>query len=639
MDIKNFFTVRNITTIIIIVIGIFLAVKFYKYETVQMAQYRKTQAEYLKNQRQNEELINATINDDPVKVNELLKNINIVSFKIVKKDDQNIKTKNLHNKHIEEKHANKDQLTQALLQLAVRNGSDKVFYSLHKQCHIKKDLASNLIIYAALLGNNNIINTLFKDGADLNAKTTLEMSGQKIVLTPLLAAIESGNIETVKLLLKRGAKITNDDLDQSTRDMRENITDLLIKRGANVNHMTSTYDGSYFSILLDNGLTNIAKKYLNKFKNIDEADSPSIFSRRPIQYAAMYGDLELIKMLQKRGIAQGNTNSIEWKDNFLNSALTSNNKQVIDYALAQGFKLNWKDDRNTTPVFVAAEYCSPQLFNYLLSKGADVSITNSEGETPAHYAIQGGNNEVLKMIIKKSNIYNNKILSEDLLAKAVSYNDMEAFKMFFDKGYGVNSKALKSLASEYKGGEYNDLIVPKLNRSAIRNIVNQKYPNLIHNYEKKNSKNKSIFDYIGEFKDTTYNLPEQNELLVKYSPDLFINLKHIEKQIYKVWQTDELTESQSGLIDIGTKFEKNGFIEFNTDRYYIHNLGLKPNVKLRKFYCSARRATETSFGNIDEIVMTNIVHMNFIDALIHFEYDAKTKTKQVRIVKVQLSER
>lgn len=639
MDIKKYFNVKNITNIIVIVIGIFLVFKFYKYETVQMAQYRKNQAEYIENQRKNEELINATINDDAVKVNELLKNIKIVSFNIEKQNDQNTKTNNQLNKTTKKEPVNKDQLTQMLLVLAVRNGSDKVFYSLHKQYHVKKDLASHLLIYAALLGNNDIINTLFKDGANLNAKITLEMSGQKIVLTPLLAAVESGNIETVKLLLKHGAKISNEDLDQSTRDMRENITDLLIKRGANVNHMTSTYDGPYFSILLDNGLTNIAKRYLNKFKNIDKADSPSIFSRRPIQYAAMYGDLELIKMLQKRSIVSGNVNSREWKDNFLNSALMSNNKQVIDYALTQGYSLNWKDDRNTTPVFVAAEYCSPQLFNYLLEKGADISVVNSESETPAHYAIQGDNNEVLKIIIKKEDIYKNKALSEDLLAHASRYNNLVAFKLFFDKGYSVNDKALKYLASKYKDGEYDDSIVPRFNRSLIRKRVNEKYPNLIHNYEQKNSKDKSIFEKMASFKDTTYNLPEQNEQLEKHSPNLFKNLKHIEKKIYKAWQTDELTESQSGEIYINPNFSSNGYIEFTTNRFYIHNLGLKPDVKLRKFYCSARRATETSFGNIDNIVMTNVVHVNFIHTLIHFEYNAKTKSKKVSIVKVQLSER
>lgn len=635
MDIKKYFTVRNVVTMITIVAGIFLLAKFYKYEKIHLAQYRKSEAEYFENQRKNEELINAAINDDVVKVNELLKNVKVVIFNVKKRNDQDSDK----SKKTEEKTASKEEMIQSLLVLAARNGSDKVFYSLHKQYPIKKDLASHLIIYAALLGNNDMINTLFKDGADLNANATSKMSGQTFKLTPMSAAVESGNIGTVKLLLNHGAKITNDDLDQATRDMRENITDLLIKRGADVNHMTSTYDGSYLSILLENGLTNIAKKYLNKFNDIDDSDSNSIFSMRPIQYAAEYGDLDLIKMLQKRGAAQGSANGTEWKDNFLNSALMSNNKQVIDYALAQGFKLNWKDDRNYTPVFVAAKYCSPQLFNYLLAKGADVSVTDKEGETPASSAIQGDNNEVLKIIINKLNIYQNKTLSEDLLAQAVRWNNMEAFKMFFDKGYAVNDKALQYLASRYKNGKYDDSIAPEIDRSEMRKMINAKYPNLIHNYEKKNSKDKSIFDSIAMFKDTTYNLPEQNEQLAKHSPGLLQSLNHIEKKIQRAWQTDELTQSQSGLIYIVTHFEKGGFIEYTTDPYYIHNLRLKPNVKLRKFYCSANRATETSFGNIDEIVMHGIVHVNLIHALIYFKYDAKTKTKQVKIVKVQLNER
>lgn len=633
--IKKYFTVRNITMIIVIIIWIFLAIKFYKHEVKQMTQYRKTQAEYLKNQRKNEELINATINDDASKVNELLKNIKIVSFNIEKPDNQDIKTKT--GKQKMEKPANKNEVIQALLVLAVRNGSDKVFYSLHKQYPIKKNLASHLIIYAALLGNNDIINTLFKDGADLNAKITLEMEGQKFVLTPLLAAVESGNIETVKLLLKHGAKITDESLTQSARDERENITLLFLQQSENFNPKTKYDEGNYFTLLVQNGLTNITKKYINKFFNIDYSDP--FYNTRPIQYAARYGDLELIKMLQKRGISLGNPNSKEWSDNFLKSAVVSNNKEVIDYALAQGFKLNWKDESNNTPVFEAAQYCSPQLFNYLLLRGADISVTNNEGETPAHRAIQGNNNEILKIIIKKLNIYNNKSLSEDLLAEAVNYNNMEAFKMFFDKGYKVNDKALKRIARRYKDGEYDDSIVPSLNHSEIRKMINEKYPNLLSDYEQKNSKTESVFEKMASFKKTIYNLPEQNELLVKYSPNLLINLNQIEKNISKSWRTDELNASQSGLINITTEMEKDGCIEFSTNTFDVYHLGNSNNLNTRKFYYSANRAVINCFGNIDNIVMTNVAHVNFIHALIYFEYNAKTKTKQVRIVKVQLSER
>lgn len=639
MDIKKYFSVKNIVIVVVVILLSPLLLKFYKYETNLIAQYRKTQAEKLENQKKSLELINATINDDVVRVNELLKSIKTDNIHKVKPEDEKTRKKSPYIRTEKDEAISKYELAQALMGLAVRSGSRQVFYSLHKQYRPKKDYASNLIVDAALLGDNDIINTLFQDGANLSSKITLEMRGQKIALSPLLAAVESGNIETVKLLLNHGAKITDEDIDQSTKDVRENITQLLIQKGANLNHKTTTYEGPYFSILMQSGMTNIVKKYLNSFKDIDDADSPSIYNRRPIQYAAMYGDLELVKMLQKKGISLGNPNSANWADNFLNSALASNNRKMIDYALAQGFNLNQKDEKGSTPVFTAAQSCSPDLFNYLISKGADISVTNSEGETPAHSAIQGENNEVLKIILAKSNMYQDKKLSEDLLAQAVSYNNIDAFKIFFNKGITVNDKALKRIAREYKGGEYDDMIIPKFNRSEIRNMINQKYPNLLSNYEGKNSKIESPIEKMASIKETAYTLPEQKSLLSSYSPELVNNLYRIEKNIYKNWQTDELVGNQSGLLYIITDFDKTGFIQFTSDPYYVHNLGLKRNLNLIKFYSSAHRALENCFGNIGGIELSNPVNVNFISALVYFKYDATTKTKQVQIKKIQLGTR
>ena len=56
---------------------------------------------------------------------------------------------------------------------------------------------------------------------------------------------------------------------------------------------------------------------------------------------------------------------------------------MVTLLIEAGADLNTQDDQGSTPVFVAAFFCRPEILKLLLAKGADRNIPNKDGRTPS----------------------------------------------------------------------------------------------------------------------------------------------------------------------------------------------------------------------------------------------------------------
>jgi ankyrin repeat protein len=115
----------------------------------------------------------------------------------------------------------------------------------------------------------------------------------------------------------------------------------------------------------------------------------------PIHEAAINGNVEVARLLLEKG-ARVNTlggwlQSVEdsqaWTDvSALHQAVSRGHLAMAKFLLEQGAKVNACATNGGTPLHVAAEQGDLPLVKLLISKGADSTIKNKEGETPAQVA-------------------------------------------------------------------------------------------------------------------------------------------------------------------------------------------------------------------------------------------------------------
>lgn len=128
-----------------------------------------------------------------------------------------------------------------------------------------------------------LLNLLIEAGADVNAA---DESG----ITPLMVAIESGNISTIKMLLSKGASINAQDTLGRTALMFAvqgiskkpdvEIIDLLLKSGANVNLTTNGASQETFGTVLSAAVWHEPLYCVYRWKSLD------CWYRDNVQYAS-----------------------------------------------------------------------------------------------------------------------------------------------------------------------------------------------------------------------------------------------------------------------------------------------------------------------------------------------------------------
>jgi ankyrin repeat protein len=189
-------------------------------------------------------------------------------------------------------------------------------------------------------------------------------------------------------------------------------------------------------------------------------------SRNALSMAAEKGDRHLIQYLLAKKPDQNNL------DSALHSAVKKEHKEAVELLIAQGADINSQRWDGITPLFYAV-VGDPEmdflnwhntLFSYsfsgqlastkrstkthglvelLIKHGADVNACEPRhGLSPLHFAIYGGNIEVVKTLIHHGAKLNPDIPSRAIspLHLAVQYGDLSICRLLIQKGANVNSQ-------------------------------------------------------------------------------------------------------------------------------------------------------------------------------------------------------
>jgi len=123
------------------------------------------------------------------------------------------------------------------------------------------------------------------------------------------------------------------------------------------------------------------------------------------------------------------------EDESLHSAAWAGVVDAIKSLLSRGFSIDRRDDLGRTPLMIAADNDKLHAVTYLLEKGADPSLQDNNGWHALHHASQGGNPEVIDLMI--SHVPSIDSITEEGLTSlmiAAGNGKLQAVEYLLEKG-------------------------------------------------------------------------------------------------------------------------------------------------------------------------------------------------------------
>lgn len=300
---------------------------------------------------------------------------------------------------------------------------------------------------------------LIKAGVNINMSINISGKGANQYLVPLVAAAQSGKVDLVKLLLKKGADIavkneqghTAFDVaadegigqilqKQAQEKFSEKFKALLQKKsiidaekdelkgylqaGADVNKYTSS-TGIEKNTLIESsnsGNADFVRWLLNNKADVSAKDKDGFTA---LHWAAARGYEAIVQDLLAHGA------NIEERTNnwftVLGWAVFSDKKDIVQFLIKQGANINAKDSDGNTPLHIAAQHGYKDIVDLLLANNADTLIQNNQRKTAFDLASSD-----IQRTLKKWEIQKNfsKKVEEIIKKKDMTEDDKSALQQF-----------------------------------------------------------------------------------------------------------------------------------------------------------------------------------------------------------------
>jgi uncharacterized protein len=346
------------------------------------------------------------------------------------------------------------------------------------------DISRETVLNAALRQVPNslsprIIKALIKAGANVN------FADEYRRVTPLMVGVQTGSLETVKMLLAAGASINAKDRGGGTALMRAQISSKypgynpaivkeLLAAGASV-EAADEYGNTALILAAQADLSESVEMLLAAGARVDAKEKRgetalilafnsqyyakensgihpssatvkallaaganvhdvSVSGQAPLFLAARANSLEAVMLLLQAG-ADVNAKDKKGQTAIMFDSLWGYrpNLEIVRALLAAGADVNAVDQGGRTPLMFASQDAQVELVKLLVAAGAKVNIRNRAGQTALTHAVKGHNEakiETVKALLAggaDANITDNQGISPLAFAKA--NGDQEVIKL------------------------------------------------------------------------------------------------------------------------------------------------------------------------------------------------------------------
>jgi ankyrin repeat protein len=252
------------------------------------------------------------------------------------------------------------------------------------------------LLYAARHNHTQVVATLLDAGADIH-QTDANAIG------PLLMAISNDNVETAKLLLARGARVTDADWYGRTPLWEAvNVRNLYLHSESLQNFVDREAMLEVITMLLDKGAevnarTRETPPFRNHFLRVGSLEWVDFTGQTPFLSAALAGDLTVMKLLLEYG-ADPFINTYQGTSPLMAAAginwvvyqtYTEGPQQLLDtvkFCYELGMDVNQANSMGLTALHGAANRGSDDIIEFLVEKGARLDALDKEKRSPLDWA-------------------------------------------------------------------------------------------------------------------------------------------------------------------------------------------------------------------------------------------------------------
>ncbi|KAL2535348.1 ankyrin-3-like [Forsythia ovata] len=301
---------------------------------------------------------------------------------------------------------------------------------------------SSLLRFAAKNGNSYFVSGLIEAGADVNER---DLEGE----SALSMAVKSGNAVSVQVLIESGSTIDNKIdrfLHETAASDRVDLMEILCLGYVDIDlNSVNSQNQTALHVAAIHGHVEALQFLVSIGSDPDITDSDGW---TPLHFAAHEGRVEAVEFLLNHSFFAKYALTKEGKTAF-SLAVEKGNSQVYDMlhlgdmlhraariddvhtmksCVAQGGKVNGRDQYGWTPLHRASFKGHIESVKLLISHGARVDLVDGAGYTPLLRAVESGHVQVAMYLLSNGAKANLKGL------KGVVPSDLECFKKYNSLG-------------------------------------------------------------------------------------------------------------------------------------------------------------------------------------------------------------
>jgi serine/threonine protein kinase len=232
-------------------------------------------------------------------------------------------------------------------------------------------------------GDLRFLNEYIERGVSINEEVATH---SELTASLLRCAIQAGEAEAVKYLLKNGASIhLLDTIDRpltaAINARKLDMVELLISKGAKVNDLSQ--DSQLPLILaVSNRQLDMVELLISKGVKINDRNQGS---QTPLMLAVSDRQLDMVKLL----ISKGADINMRTQDGQTPLMLAVSDRQLdmVKLLISKGADINMRTQDGQTPLIAAIDKEQFDMVELLISKGADINARNKDRQTPLMVAI------------------------------------------------------------------------------------------------------------------------------------------------------------------------------------------------------------------------------------------------------------